>query len=210
MTKVNKDLSKQTKKDCLESNDNQDMGLKNKKNFNDELEAIASTDKASEELINDNQDNKIAELEEQVKSLKSDYLRALADIENNKKIAQKEISSSYDYAVSGFAKDLIGVIDNFDRALQFVNEDEMQDTSAKQLYEGLIIIKKEFMNILQKNGVKVVESHNCKFDHLYHQAIQEVDAQEGQESGLIVKVYQEGYMIKDRLLRPASVVVTKS
>jgi molecular chaperone GrpE len=152
---------------------------------------------------------RIAMLEEEVQRLRSDYMRALADAENAKRMAEKRIEDNSKYAVSNFAKEMLTVADNLDRALLAAPEDKrMGNELLKNLAVGIEMTQKSLAGGLEKYGVQKVQSRGAAFDPNLHQAVQEVENPDV-PAGTCVEVYQDGYMIRDRLLRPAMVVVSR-
>lgn len=154
-------------------------------------------------------EDRIAALEAEVERLKSEYLRALAEVQNTKRIAQKQIEDNSRYAVSNFARDLLAVADNLGRALLAA------PVEARQSHEGLGVLatgvemtEKELLSALSRHGVSRVESLNCPFDPHHHQAMQEVERTDV-PTGTVVQVYQDAWTLHDRLLRPAMVIVSK-
>ncbi len=147
------------------------------------------------------------EMEEQIIQLKSDVrsltdklMRALAEIQNGKRIADKEKADALKYGVSKFAKDILVIRDTLKLAL--VNADE-----SNPIVEGVKKVLDIFDKTIDNHGVKPVASEGVKFDPNLHQAIMEVESDLG--AGMVVQVMQDGFMIDDRLLRPAMVTVSK-
>jgi len=152
---------------------------------------------------------RVAELEAQIETLKSDKLLALAEAENAGKRADKRIADNAKYAVSNIAKALLQVADNLGRALLAAPpESRASNETLKNLATGVELTSKELETVLENQGVRRLNALNQPFDANFHNAIQEVD-NAGVPSGTVVQVFQEGYMIHDRLLRPAMVVVSK-
>ena len=143
-----------------------------------------------------------AELEEQ----KEKYLRAYADFENMKKRLERDKSSAVSFANETFAKDLLSVIDSFESALASM-EQIKGDEAVDKIKEGVSLTFEQLLKVMKKHGVDEV-AHEGVFDPNFHQAIQQVDSDE-HESGEIVNVLQKGYLLKDRLLRPAIVTTKK-
>lgn len=173
-----------------------------------EVDAMDQTDFAAE---TDEPDYaaRIEALEAEVETLKSDYLRALADVQNAKRMADKRIEDNSKYAVANFAKELLPVSDNLSRALLAAPSDVRAALEAvNTLAVGVEMTEKELHSALAKYGVVKVASQNAAFDPHLHQAVQEVDKTDV-PTGTVVQVYQDGYMIHDRLLRPAMVVVSR-
>lgn len=152
---------------------------------------------------------RVAALEAEIRDLKTNYLRALADVENTKRLADKRIEDNRLYAVSNFAKELLSVADNIGRALLAAPADvRAKNETVATLAIGIEMTEKELLNALGKYAVRKVDSLNRAFDPHLHQAVQEVDKNDV-PAGTVVQVYQDGYLINDRLLRPAMVVVSR-
>jgi molecular chaperone GrpE len=152
---------------------------------------------------------RIAELEAQLEEAKKERLLALAEAENAGRRADKRIADNAKYAVSNICKALLQVADNLGRAmLAAPAEARAGNDTLKNLAMGIELTEKELLTVLESNGVKRVNSLNQPFDANFHNAIQEVE-NTTVPSGTVVQVFQEGYVIHDRLLRPAMVVVSK-
>jgi molecular chaperone GrpE len=143
-------------------------------------------------------------------SLKDQRLRALAEAENIRRRAEKEKADASQYAVTKFARDMVGIADNFARALAAVPAPvrEAADPQLKAVLDGVEATDRQLMQTLERYGVKAVDVSG-KFDPNLHQAIAEVPGG-GKAAGSIVDVVQSGFMIGDRLLRPAMVTVAKN
>lgn len=151
-------------------------------------------------------ENEIEKLREENAKLKEDYLRAYADAENTKKRCAQEIEKNSKYAISSFAKELLSVADNLHRALEA--EDDGDDEHVKQFKEGVKLTESELMKVFKKFGITKMESIGKIFDPAFHRVVQEVE-DKGKPSGTIIAELQTGYMINDRLLREAMVIVAK-
>lgn len=138
--------------------------------------------------------------------LKEDYLRAYADLENTKKRCAQEIEKNSKYAISSFAKELLSVADNLHRALNAAEGDNAEQ--MEQFRKGVELTESELMKVLAKFGVTKMDIMGKVFDPSFHQVVQEVE-DKSKPAGTIVAELQTGYMINDRLLREAMVVVTK-
>ena len=149
-------------------------------------------------------------LKAEVESLKDQRLRALAEVENIRRRAEKEKSEASQYAVTKFARDMVGIADNFARALAAVPSHirDAADPQVQAVLDGVEATDRQLLQTLERYGVKAVDTSDGKFDPNLHQAIAEV-AGEGRPGGSIVNVVQSGYTIGDRLLRPAMVTVAK-
>jgi molecular chaperone GrpE len=152
---------------------------------------------------------RVAELEALVETLKNEKLLALAEAENAGKRADRRISDNAKYAVSNIAKALLAVADNLSRALLAAPADQRAaNETLKNLATGVELTERELIAVLENQGVKKINSLNQPFDANFHNAIQEVDNKDV-PTGTVVQVFQDGYVIHDRLLRPAMVVVSK-
>lgn len=151
----------------------------------------------------------LEQLKEENKKLKEDYLRAYADAENTKRRCTQEIEKNNKYAISNFAKNLLSVADNLDRALKSIPEDKKDDCEhLKNLLTGVEMTQHELDKVFEKFGIKKMDIIGTKFDPNYHQVIQEVEDKE-KPNGTIISELQSGYMINDRILREAMVIVSK-
>ena len=155
------------------------------------------------------QSARIAELEALVETLKSEKLLALAEAENAGKRADRRIADNAKYSVSNIAKALLQVADNLSRALLAAPpETRAGHDGLKNLATGVELTERELIGVLENQGVRKMTAMNQPFDANFHNAIQEVDNKDV-PTGTVVQVFQDGYMIHDRLLRPAMVVVSK-
>jgi molecular chaperone GrpE len=145
----------------------------------------------------------------EIADLKDKMLRAVAEAENVRRRAQKDIEDGRKYAITGFARDLLAVADNLGRALDALPEGADKDPAFGVFVEGVQLTGRELGNVLERHGVKEVRPHGEKFDHNLHQAMFEVEDAD-QPHGTVNQVLQVGYTIGDRLLRPAMVGVTKA
>ena len=149
-------------------------------------------------------------LQNELKKAKEDNLRYLAEIDNLTKRHDKERGDTFKYAVTEFANEIILVVDNFVRVIESISLIKKEDKDkVKPLIEGIDLIYKDFLKTLEKFEIKQIDCLNKKFDPNFHQAVSE-EVNNEKESGEIIKVVQTGYLIQERLLRPASVVVAKN
>ena len=162
-----------------------------------------------EEKENDNK--KSLSPEEKIKDLEDKLSRALAEMENQRRRYEKEKDDAFDYGGFAFAKETLNLIDNLERSkVTLQNDLSLKDTDAlKKILEHLEIINKDTMSIFKKNSIKSIDSIDKKLDPNFHQAMMEVEDDE-KEPGTIVQEIQRGFMMKDRLLRPALVAVSKT
>ena len=173
-----------------------------------EAEAVASGDAAAEAVAAAPKPS--TSLDRELADMKDRLLRTLADMENMRKRTEREVADARVYGISNFARDILGVADNMHRAMQAL-DDELRakaDEATKALLEGVELTERELMNVLEKHGVKRIEPLNQKFDPNRHQAMFEIEAA-SVPSGTVVQVMQAGYLIGERVLRPALVAVSK-
>jgi molecular chaperone GrpE len=153
-------------------------------------------------------ETRIVGLEAEVAELKDRLLRALAETENVRRRAQREREDASKYAVAAFAKDLLTAADNLRRALGSLPESEVKDDRTRSLLEGVAATERELLSIFERHGIRRIDPKGERFDHNFHQAIFEAERPD-QPSGTIFEVLQPGYVLHDRLLRPAMVGVAK-
>ena len=148
--------------------------------------------------------------EEKIKDLENKVTRIYADMENQRRIYEKEKEEAFEYGGFSFARESLNLIDNLERSkVALQNDNELKNTEAlKKIIEHLEIINKDMLSILKKNNIEVIKSINEKLDPNFHQAMMEVE-DDAKDPGTIVQEIQKGFMMKDRLLRPALVCVSK-
>ena len=148
--------------------------------------------------------------EDKIKELEDKLARTLAEMENQRRRYEKEKDDAFEYGGFSFARESLGLIDNFDRAKQSLENDEKIKSSdaLKKTLEHLDIVKKDLISIFKKNNIEEIVAVNKKLDPNLHQAMMEIE-DENKESGTIVQEIQKGYVMKDRLLRPSLVAVSK-
>ena len=151
----------------------------------------------------------ILKLNEEISNLKDQRLRAIAELENFRKRAEKDQSDALKYGVANFAKEIINIKDNIERAQSSISDEVKTNEAVKSVVEGLDLIAQATVSTFAKIGIKKVESINQKFDHNLHQAMMEIEKDEI-EPGTIVQEILPGYTLHDRLLRPAMVGVSKN
>ncbi|HEY2070529.1 MAG TPA: nucleotide exchange factor GrpE [Rhizomicrobium sp.] len=147
-------------------------------------------------------------LEAEIVDLKDRLLRALAETENLRRRAEREKQEASLYGVTRFARDMLAIGDNFARALAALPAEKLEaaDPALKAVIEGIEATERQLLSTLERHGVKAIDTEGAKFDPHLHQAIAEVPGQ-GKPQGTIMNVVQTGYVIGDRLLRPAMVMV---
>jgi molecular chaperone GrpE len=148
--------------------------------------------------------------EEKIKELEDKLTRTFAEMENQRRRFEKEKDDAFDYGGFSFAKEALNLIDNLERSKQILESDEvLKDTKAlKKTLEHFEIISKDMVSIFSKNGITPIVSIGKKLNPNQHQAMMEVDNDQ-KEPGTIVQEIQKGFMMRDRLLRPALVGVSK-
>ena len=148
--------------------------------------------------------------EEKIKELEDKLARAFAEMENQRRRFEKEKDDAFDYGGFAFAKEALNLIDNLARSKLILESDEaLKDTEAlKKTLEHFDIINKDLISIFTKNNIKPIDCLNKKLDPNLHQAMMEIEDDQ-KEPGTIVQEVQKGFMIKDRLLRPSLVGVSK-
>ncbi len=191
-----------------EQKDNTEINNLEKEENNFENKKSTSQEKQSEtqnekEIQEKSPEEKILELEDKV-------ARTFAEMENQRRRFEKEKEDAFEYGGFSFAKEALSLIDNLERSKQILNNDEkLKNTDAlKKTMEHLDIINKDLISIFSKNHIKPIESLNKRLDPNYHQAMMEIENNE-KEPGTIIQEIQKGFTIKDRLLRPSLVAVSK-
>jgi molecular chaperone GrpE len=166
-------------------------------------EPVDNTQESAQEV------NVVETLNAEIASLKDKLLRAVAETDNVRKRAQRDVEETSKYAVTPLAKDLVNVCENLNRALECIPADQRDaNPLLKSLGDGVEMTLKELLAIFQRNGIRRIEPLGEKFDHNFHQAVMQVQSPD-HEAGTVVQVLQAGYVIHDRLLRPAMVGVAK-
>ena len=174
-----------------------------------EEENIPENHEENEETIEENtEETPEDKLKEEVKTLKEEKIRVLAEMENLRKRFDREKVDSIKYGSVNFARDILSPGDNLERALSSINKEDDYPQSIKNLIEGLLMVKKELSTALEKNGITKIDTLNKKFDPNLHQAMMEIE-NDNLDEGVVVQEIQIGYMMHDRLLRPAMVGVSK-
>jgi molecular chaperone GrpE len=151
---------------------------------------------------------RVAALEAELAEHKDRLLRALAEAENTRRRAQRERDDAAKYAISGFAKELLSAADNLRRALDSLPEAEVGDERTRSLLAGVAATERELLSVFERHGIRRIDPRGERFDHNLHQAIFEVEHGD-RPPGTIIEVLQPGYLLHDRLLRPAMVGVAK-
>ena len=184
----------------LEDQDLENLTSEKEENVSEEPKDQEEAEISSEELIE--------KLNKEITSLKDQRLRAIAELENFRKRAEKDQSDALKYGISNFAKEIIDIRDNIERAQSSISDEAKSNESIKSVIEGIDLIAQSVVSTFEKIGIKKIESLNEKFDHNLHQAMMEIENEE-LEPGTIVQELIPGYTLHDRLLRPAMVGVSK-
>lgn len=154
-------------------------------------------------------EEKICALEAEIAALKDQRVRALAETENVRKRAQRDLEETARYAVTPFARDMVNVLENLNRASENIHAHAAGSELIKTLDEGVGLTLKEMLAIFERYGIRRIDPLNQKFDHNFHQAVAQVEKNDV-PAGTVVQVVQAGYTIHNRLLRPAMVAVSKA
>ncbi len=170
-------------------------------------DATGGSEEAS--LIEEHPLETVARLENEVAEIKDQLLRALAEAENTRRRAQKEVADARQYAMTAFARDMLSVADNFRRAMEAMPDGEKLEASGlKGLVEGIEMTERELRSVFERHGIRPLNPEGERFDPNLHQAMFEVPNPEV-PAGTVVQVVQEGAVIGERVLRPAMVGVSK-
>ena len=190
-----------------EENNNkiEEQDLENPTSEKEEQVSEEPKDQAEAEISSE---DLIEKLNEEITSLKDQRLRAIAELENFRKRAEKDQADALKYGISNFAKEIINIRDNIERAQSSISDEAKNNEAIKSVIEGIDLIAQSVVSTFEKIGIKKIESLNEKFDHNLHQAMMEIENEE-LEPGTIVQELIPGYTLHDRLLRPAMVGVSK-
>ena len=186
---------------------------------NQNQDKVKETDKLEENLSEENKQDTQQEPKEEIKEptpeekiaeLEDKVARTFAEMENQRRRFEKEKEDAFEYGGYSFAKEALNLIDNLDRSKHVLeSDDKLKETEAlKKTLEHLDIIKKDLISIFEKNNIKPIDSLNKKLDPNFHQAMMEIE-DDTKEPGTIIQEIQKGFTIKDRLLRPSLVGVSK-
>jgi len=185
---------------------------KNEENNKTRENSEVGSDDAVKTSDNNKKEEEIKDLslEEKLKLSEDKLLRSLAEIENQRRRFEKEIKDAFEFGSFNFAKESLAILDNLQRAKEAIKNDEQLKVNKDldRFLENIIIIEKDLVSIFEKNGIKKLDSQNSKFDPNFHQAMSEIEDEKA-EAGTILQEIQAGYMIGERLLRPALVSVSK-
>ena len=176
------------------------------------IEPESTKGKEDAAIIKDNDEKKIEEktTEEKLKETEEKLLRSLAEIENQRRRFEKEIKDAFEFGSFNFAKESLVILDNLQRAKIAIENDERLKTNKDLdiFIENITIIEKDLISIFEKNSIKKIMTKNKKFNPNFHQAMSEIE-DDKVDPGTILQEVQAGYMLGERLLRPALVGVSK-
>lgn len=213
-------MNNKSKKTAKQTKDESFSSTKKSKNSQEELqESGQNTNNVNRNIVKDSEEqpNKSgaddiekqnSELNDEIENLRDEKLRLLAEMENLRKRSAKDKIESIKYGSINLARDILSPGDNLSRALDSIPLSENKSETFNNLIDGLMMVQKEFITILEKHGVKKIESINKKFDHNFHQAVFEIETDESEE-GYVVREIQTGFTMHNRLLRPSMVGVSK-
>ena len=188
------------------------MSENNKEENNTNLENTNENNEVLKDKpdISKKQESKESSPEKKLKDTEEKLLRSLAEIENQRRRFEKEIKDAFEFGSFNFAKESLAILDNLTRAKEAIKNDEKlkDNKDLDKFLENINIIEKDLITIFEKNRIKKIETNNKNFDPNFHQAMSEVE-NEDKEPGTILHEIQAGYMLGERLLRPALVSVSK-
>ena len=195
-------MEKEDLKKKLEENNNQ-----SEEEFLDTKQEDLKND---EKKLEDKEQEKEISPEEEIENLKDKLARTFAEMENQRRRFEKEKDDAFEYGGFSFAKESLNLLDNLERSkASLENDDKLKNTETlKKVIEHLDIVNKDIISIFKKNNIEQIKSINEKLDPNLHQAMMEIE-DDTKEPGTIIQEIQKGYMMKDRLLRPSLVGVSK-
>lgn len=178
---------------------------------NEEPEEAAEEEVTEDELSEASaMSHRLMNTEAELADTKDRLMRAIAETENVRRRSEREKADANAYAVTKFARDLLNVADNMRRAMESVPEDmQGEDSPIANFTSGVEMTERELLTVFERHGITKIDPVGEKFDHNFHQAMSEVETTEA-DNGTVLQVYQSGFVLKDRLLRPAMVVVAKA
>ena len=192
----------------------EDLKKKVEENNNQSEEEFLDTkqevNKDEEKKLDDKEQEKEISPEEEIENLKDKLARTFAEMENQRRRFEKEKDDAFEYGGFSFAKESLNLLDNLERSKESLeNDDKLKNTETlKKVIEHLDIVNKDIISIFKKNNIEQIKSINEKLDPNLHQAMMEIE-DDTKEPGTIIQEIQKGYMMKDRLLRPSLVGVSK-
>ena len=183
------------------------VDIKNEENpLSEDKIGISKNEDSKKEDIKSNNES----TEDKLKVSQEKLLRTMAEMENQRRRFEKENKESFEYGGFSFAGESLALLDNIDRAIvSFKNDESLKNSKdLSKIIDGIEIVKKDLVSIFKKNGITPIDCINKKFDPNFHQAMLEIE-DETKDAGVVVQEIQKGYMMKNRLLRPSFVGVTK-
>ena len=173
-------------------------------------EAVEETEVKAPESNDNKEEKKEITVEEKLQETEEKLLRSLAEIENQRRRFEKEIKDAFEFGSFNFAKESLAILDNLQRAKDAIKNDEKlkNNKDLDKFLDNISIIEKDLVSIFEKNRIKKIEVEQKKFDPNFHQAMSEIE-DESKDQGTILHEIQAGYMLGERLLRPALVSVSK-
>ena len=206
MSNQDKNPDPQTEANADEATDNvipEEVVSENK----DAAQATEISSGGSEDVTEEEENT---DLEEEIADLKDKLLRTLADMENLRRRSQKDREDALKYSSANFARDMLSVADNLRRAIESIPEEADPDGAALVGFiEGIALTEKELLSTLERHGIEKIDPTGEKFDPQFHEAMFEIPTVDA-ESGTVLQVVEVGYVIHDRLLRPAKVGIAKA
>ena len=195
-------MEKEDLKKKVEENNNQ-----SEEEFLDTKEEVH---KDEEKKLDDKEQEKEISPEEEIENLKDKLARTFAEMENQRRRFEKEKKEAFEFGGFNFARESLSLLDNIDRAIISFKSDEKlkNNKDLNKIIDGIEIVKQDLISIFKKNGITPIKCMNEKFDPNFHQAMLELE-DSTKEAGTVVQEIQKGYMMKERLLRPSLVGVTK-
>ena len=182
----------------------------NNKSEEKNLDNQEDNSKNSDENLEDKEEKKELSPEEEIDNLKDRLARTFAEMENQRRRFEKEKEDAFEYGGFAFARESLNLLDNLERSkLSLENDEKLKNTETlKKVLDHLSVINKDILSIFKKNNIEPIKSINEKLDPNLHQAMMEVE-DDTKEPGTIIQEIQKGFMMKDRLLRPSLVGVSK-
>ena len=194
----------ETENNLEEENNQTDNDLENEKNNQD----ATPEDDLKKDEKEPTPEELIIKLNTQIEELKDQRLRSIAELENYRKRSEKDQADALKYGITNFAKEVVSIRDNIERANASIVDELKQEEKIKPVIEGLDLIQQSIISVLDRFGVKKIEAMDQKFDHNFHQAMIEIERDDC-EPGIVVQELIPGYTLHDRLLRPSMVGVSK-
>jgi molecular chaperone GrpE len=190
--------------EAVSTNENQEMQEETiEPVFDEAAEEVVKDSPSSDEKLSE-LEGKITALEAQLEEKENRYLRLQADFDNSRRRARLDYEAAQKYRSQSLITDILPVLDNFERALNVDTDNEQ----TKSLLQGMEMIYRSLLDALKKEGVEPIESQGKEFDPNFHQAVMQVE-EEGYDSNIVVEEFQKGYILKDRVIRPAMVKVNQ-